>query len=180
MAGRNSQSALNTILLYTLILAAVAATRAAPLPSPKMPPYQNKSFGDENAKRSCAPISWTSIAVFYVANYVAHAATIHTVPGEATNSIMRSVLSALFFPTAGIARGLNAIFRCAMYKIMTESELQGAARAGALCMVIRSQRWVEKGDPSEGQRPVTAEKANKSKKAGEISPGLQNFGKSVS
>jgi hypothetical protein len=168
MAGRIPQSSLNTILFYTLVLGAVAATHAAPLPSPNVPPYQNKSFADENAKRSCAPISWTGIAVFYVANYVAHAATIHTIPGEATNSIMRSVLSALLFPTAGIARGLNAIFRCAIYKIMTESELQGAARAGALCMVIRSQHWVEKGDPCEGLVRMTAQKSNEAKEASEI------------
>lgn len=171
---------MNTIFFYTLALVAVAATHAAPLASPNMPPYQDKIFDHENVKRSCPSISWTSIGVFYVANYVAHAATIHTIPGEAANSIVRSVLSALFFPTAGIARGLNAIFRCSMYKSMAESELQGAARAGALCMVIRSQHWVEKGDPQEGLPPTTAQKRNKSKEHGEICPGVEYSKNSVS
>jgi hypothetical protein len=83
-------------------------------------------------------VSWAYIAAIYIGNCATHAATVHTYPGEATQSIARAIPFALFFPTAGISRGLNAIFRHAIRK---KNDLDAVARASALCFVVRSSKW---------------------------------------
>lgn len=131
-------------LLYSFF-AIIVSINATPLPS------VHKAFHRQLLKRACEPISWRRIAIFYFANYVAHAVTLYTFPGESTFSIVHNILVALFVPTAGVARGLNAIFRHAILR--KRSELGRAARAGALCMVVRSPYWVPRGDDREGLNP---------------------------
>ena len=46
--------------------------------------------------------------------------------------------TALLLPTAGAARGFDAIARHARFR---KKPLQRAARAGALCMVVRTESW---------------------------------------
>ncbi|KAJ7048909.1 hypothetical protein C8F01DRAFT_1003666, partial [Mycena amicta] len=67
-------------------------------------------------------------------NYIAHAATTLSYPGEEFGDYVQTIVIALLFPTAGVVRGLDAIFRCA---ILGTSDLMCASRAGALCMLIR-------------------------------------------
>ncbi|KAL7621654.1 hypothetical protein AAE478_008981 [Parahypoxylon ruwenzoriense] len=86
----------------------------------------------------CTPASWTDVALFYLGNYAAHAATVRTSPGEALLDTIVNVFAILLFPQAGAMKGLNAIFRCA---VLERSPLQRAARSGALCMVIRTPEW---------------------------------------
>ena len=151
----NSFSVLNqapSLKTYFLFLALLATAYATPLPSPREITVPDNTFNHDNDQLLCSPISWADIAAFYLGNYVAHAATIYTYPGEATFSIARSILSSLFFPTAGITRGLNAIFRHAHWNesaSWNESDLEVAARAGALCMVIRSRHWKEESPSQE-------------------------------
>ncbi|KAJ7056286.1 hypothetical protein C8F01DRAFT_1087151 [Mycena amicta] len=82
----------------------------------------------------CTPTHWTSILGFFLGNYIAHAATTLSYPGEEFGDYVQTIVIALLFPTAGVVRGLDAIFRCA---ILGTSDLMCAARAGALCMLIR-------------------------------------------
>ena len=90
----------------------------------------------ENSTRSvcCRPSKWTDILIFYTSNYFAHAATTRTQPGQSTwNSLLIPVI-ALLFPMSGALRGIRAIASRATF---ADTELQTAARAGALCMVVK-------------------------------------------
>ena len=87
----------------------------------------------------CKPSNWTSILSFFLANYAAHAATVLSYPGESSFSYAVNVLLALLLPATGFLRGCNAIVRFA--NLVTD-DLTKAARASALCMVIRSEdKW---------------------------------------
>jgi hypothetical protein len=87
--------------------------------------------------------------IFYFGNYFAHAATVQTYPGESLRSTIRALVLALLFPAAGISRGLTTIIRCAKRQ---KTPLQIAARAGALCMVVRTKEWqpLSDGPPIDG------------------------------
>jgi hypothetical protein len=76
----------------------------------------------------CTPPKWTDIAVFFLGNYLAHAATIVTSPGESPLSVAVATVYALLFPIAGVVRGLNAIMSLAIWG---KNDLKKAARAGA-------------------------------------------------
>lgn len=86
----------------------------------------------------CRPANWKDVIVFYLGNYVAHAATVITVPGELTESVIVTILFAILFPTSGVMRGARAI---ASFARSATNDLQKAACAGALCMVVRTEHW---------------------------------------
>ncbi len=92
--------------------------------------------GDPN--QACGPPKTSDIMIFFLGNYVAHALTVATLPGETTGSAAFTAFVALLFPTAGIYRGLSAIRHRAIFG---KTDLHKAARAGALCMVVRTQDW---------------------------------------
>ncbi|MCJ1431033.1 hypothetical protein MMC27_000383 [Xylographa pallens] len=98
----------------------------------------------------CTPSQWSDVATFFLANYVAHAATVKFVPGESTISTALAVIWALFFPTSGTMRGLKAIWQRAVF---SGSAIDKASRAGALCMVVRAHDWEPRnGDLIQGVR----------------------------
>jgi len=86
----------------------------------------------------CSPTKWTDIVVFFFGNYFAHAATIKSLPGEGKLSTVGTVVGALLFPASGVVRGLTAILTLSVF---AGTDLETAARAGALCMVVRSKTW---------------------------------------
>jgi hypothetical protein len=86
----------------------------------------------------CTPTRWTDIVTFYLANYVAHTLTTRSLPGERPSSFAMAVMVALFFPAAGAFRGILGIWSLAIFR---NSDLEKAARAGALCMLIRTSKW---------------------------------------
>ena len=102
----------------------------------------------------CMPTKWYEIVIFYLGNYIAQSATIKFSPGEPIIIKVRFIIYGLLYPTTGIQKGLNAIARSAKF---AKNDLQMAARAGALCMVIRSESWI----PMAGQQPVHDIKLNK-------------------
>jgi len=90
----------------------------------------------------CTPASWFTVASFILANFVAHSATTPIYPGEQTFEKALAFVTSFLFPAAGVGRGLNTIARGIMVLATPEkSELQQAAAAGALCMVIRTSEW---------------------------------------
>ena len=92
----------------------------------------------------CTPSKWTDVVIFLLANYVAHATTLKSLPGESTLSVMRSSLCSLLFPISGVRRAVTAIYQPA---ILAKTPLEAAAKAGALCMVVRTMEWKpEHGD----------------------------------
>lgn len=74
------------------------------------------------------------VASFFLADFVAHAATVKSVPGQLTLPYMWNLVSALIFPALGVVRGLSAIYQRA---VLAETPLKTAARAKAQCMVVR-------------------------------------------
>src|SRR5262245_12772304 len=90
-------------------------------------------FYRDNCTLLCKPASWTDIVVFFLGNYLTHVATVISEPGQGILSTVIMSLAALLFPGAGIAKAMNAIIS---FAIFAPTELQRAARAGALCMVV--------------------------------------------
>lgn len=88
------------------------------------------NHGDPNL--FCRPSKWTDVAVFLLGNYVAHVATIHSSPGQSTLETILFSITALFLPAAGILKAFQAIGSRAIF---ADTELQRAARAGALFVV---------------------------------------------
>ncbi|KAF2115362.1 hypothetical protein BDV96DRAFT_599709 [Lophiotrema nucula] len=91
----------------------------------------------------CTPTRWTDVASFYLLNYVAHAATVITRPGERSVDFAVTVLGSLLFPALGLYRGVEAILCGALFGRRDEpdADLRKAAKSGALCMVVRSPEW---------------------------------------
>lgn len=83
------------------------------------------------------------VAIFVATNYVAHAATVRSSPGDALLATVGNIALALFLPMSGLMRALNAIRRFAR----RGSDIEKACRAGALCMVVRVDGWM----PTAGQ-----------------------------
>lgn len=83
----------------------------------------------------CLPTAWTDIVVFFIGNYVAHAATIRLEPGTSIVDTVLAIIWALLIPVSGVQRGVRGILSFAKFG---KTDLQIAARAGALCQVIRT------------------------------------------
>lgn len=97
-----------------------------------------------NPKLLCTPSTWISIALFFLVNFVAHAATVKSMPGQPGSASCLDIVSAFLFPFSGVSRGLNGLLSAAK---LADSPLLMAHRAGALCEIVRAPDWVpEKGD----------------------------------
>ena len=95
----------------------------------------------------CGKASWQTIVFFYILNYGTHAMTIKSFPGDRTWKYIAWMVAALLVPFSGILRGCFSISRG---KDLYETDIQHAARAGALCVLARSQNW--KPRPGESIR----------------------------
>lgn len=91
----------------------------------------------------CVPTSWSDIASFFLGNYLSHAATVVSFPGESKYVLIMNMLLAIVFPAMGAARGLLAIVR---HAATISDPVQQALRSRALCMVVRSQEWKPEHD----------------------------------
>lgn len=96
----------------------------------------------------CEPTNWYDICWFIFANYILHALSVRSLPGEKSYSSFVIKVGSLLIPFAGLRRGLCLITRA---NAAADSDLQAAARARALCMVIRKPDWRPcAGDVIEG------------------------------
>ena len=128
-----------TVLILILVLPAESAPLNTTALLPDLPPgFSN--HGDLHLL--CRPAKWTDVAIFYLGNFIAHAATIRSLPGESPLGVAITIVVALLFPTSGVIRGFKAIQSLAIFR---KSDLCRAARAGALCTMIR--RAEEKPKP---------------------------------
>src|ERR1700692_965352 len=78
-------------------------------------PATNSTIVHDPRER-CKPTTWCDITVFFLGNYIAHAATVKSYPGEATSRMLIATLGALLIPSSGLIRGLNSILRNAKFK----------------------------------------------------------------
>lgn len=96
----------------------------------------------------CEPTNWYDICWFIFANYILHALSVRSLPGENSYSSFVIKVGSLLIPFAGLRRGLCIITRASA---AADNDLQAAARARALCMVIRKPDWRPcAGDVIEG------------------------------
>lgn len=92
------------------------------------------------------------IAIFFLANFVSHAATVKSLPGEPMIATWLALLGALVLPFSGVLRGLNAIYSCAVFGT---TPLKTATKAGALGMVLRNDNWKpESGDRTQNPKII--------------------------
>ncbi|OIW33921.1 hypothetical protein CONLIGDRAFT_677656 [Coniochaeta ligniaria NRRL 30616] len=103
-------------------------------------PPDTKNHGDPTLL--CVPPQWTDYFIFFATNYVAHAATLISRPGEGTVETLFDALNALFIPGSGALRA----FRLLVLYIgrlfagnWRVNSIEEAQRAGALCMVMREE-----------------------------------------
>ena len=130
-----------TLLLYSiaLVIPQVLSVPAALSPSQNSTiPVPEGTTNHGNPNLLCTRSTWSNIATFFLANYMAHAATVKSDPGQPVLVGFWSMLLALTLPTFGASKGLDAVRRCAIFG---GSPLQKAKRAGALCEVVRTRDW---------------------------------------
>lgn len=83
----------------------------------------------------CLPAKWTDVVIFFLGNYLAHAATLRSSPGRSMVQSFVAMLEALLVPVSGFRNGLRGVFSLAN---LAKTDLQVAARAGALLKVIKT------------------------------------------
>ena len=139
-----------TLPLLCLCLSLVTLPRTSCAPTTPKPtqnitvtvPEGTQSHG--NPDLLCTPTRWTDVAIFFFANYVAHAVTTKSLPGEPALAILQAQVTALMFPLLGMLRGIESIRQRA---ILSDTPLETAAKAEALCVVIRTPEWLpQRGD----------------------------------
>ncbi|KAL9610498.1 MAG: hypothetical protein Q9167_004807 [Letrouitia subvulpina] len=100
-------------------------------------PQGSSDHGDP--RLLCLETRWYNVATFMLGNYVTHAATVKSRPGDTGGTSFKALLFALCFPTSAIVRGVRAILQCVLRR---KTSLGLATRAGAMCMVVRSEEWL--------------------------------------
>jgi hypothetical protein len=134
------------VIGLTLALVHVARAVPATLPPATLPPatlppatlppgLTCTKWGQQNV--CCRKAAWTDLLTFYLGNYVAHAVTTKNLPGQSIGGSIFAIVAALFWPMSGALRGVRFILSGAVF---ANTELQAAARAGALCMVVQDPK----------------------------------------
>ncbi|KAI4864000.1 hypothetical protein F4820DRAFT_425071 [Hypoxylon rubiginosum] len=95
-------------------------------------PQGTKNHGDPSIL--CLPPNWTDYFTFYAANYLVHIATIVSEPGQTMLETICHSTMAFFMPGYGALRAVNFLISNAT--ISGKNNLQKAAKAGALCMLV--------------------------------------------
>ncbi|KAI4271293.1 MAG: hypothetical protein LQ337_006118 [Flavoplaca oasis] len=92
----------------------------------------------------CESSEWYDVLWFWFANFLLHALSVRSLPGESWISSTVFKFCCLLVPYTGVRRGLCLILRASN---LAGDDLRAAARANALCMVIRGPEW----RPRDGQ-----------------------------
>ena len=130
---RNLRS--TAFILFTIALPLIYAI-PTPLESIPVPSSVTCTRKLENDRAVCCwPSKWTDILIFYATNYLAHAATTKSYPGQTDLEGLLTVVVALLFPLSGALRGLEAVVIRAK---LASTDLQTAAKAGALYVVVET------------------------------------------
>ena len=95
-------------------------------------------------KLLCKPPNWQDYIAFYALNYLIHAATIPSEPGETKTEVVLAVLNALFIPGFGVLRAVRRLML--RPGLRRRVPLECANAAGALCMVVSDESFLPKKD----------------------------------
>ena len=91
-----------------------------------------------DAKIYCEKTKWQDVFWFFFTNYVLHALSVRSLPGENFFSSTVFKFCCLLVPYTGVRRGLCLVSRASN---LAADDLQAAARANALCYVVRRPDW---------------------------------------
>jgi hypothetical protein len=83
----------------------------------------------------CVPASWLDIVLFFLTNYVAHAATIVTYPGQPMLETTVRIIIAIFIPIASMQRTVPLIINHA--STILRDPLRRAVNSGAMITVVK-------------------------------------------
>lgn len=162
MAGLSSQSL--TLCLLTWAIFSADLIQGRPSSSPG-----NSTIAPENSDPTvhCTRTNWFDVFWFIFANYVLHALSVRSLPGENAYASTLFKFCCLLIPYTGLRRGLGLISRASN---LTGDDLQAAARANALCMVIRNHDWIpHAGDQIDGcQLDIKSSSTIPEEESGEI------------
>lgn len=100
-------------------------------------PEGSSNHGDPNL--ICTPPKWYDYILFFFTNYLAHAATIVSVPGQSVTETICVGVAALLAPSSGIMRAMEVFIRRPVFR--SRNPMEQAAAAMALCMVVKTN-WV--------------------------------------
>jgi aspartate/methionine/tyrosine aminotransferase len=64
----------------------------------------------------CKPPEWYGYIVFFFANYVAHAATVVSLPGQGFNETFLTSIAALLVPSTRIVRAIDVFFQHPIFR----------------------------------------------------------------
>ena len=120
-------------------------------------PASNGTISDDgsNPHIYCEKTQWYHVCWFFFSNYLLHALSVRSLPGENNYSTTVFKLCCLLVPYTGVRRGLCLVSRASS---LAKDDLQAAARAGALVMVTRGKDWRPvDGDTISGCRIQGAE-----------------------
>ena len=130
-----------------ILLWCVTTATAAPAPGNSTVVLPAGAFYRGDGDLLCKPAKVTDTLIFLVANYLAHAATTRTWAGESIIDSVLAAVGALLLPGSGVFRGLRAIASNARF---AKNDLTTAARAGALCTLVKRSYMSEKGISIQG------------------------------
>lgn len=99
-------------------------------------------IGGNESNLICTQTTWSDIALFFIANYFVHCLTIKSYPAETRLEVGIAMVLSLFLPGSGISRAMDAIIRHSRWA--GGNVFEKAARARALCMVVRTDGWKAK------------------------------------
>lgn len=123
----------------------------------------------------CREPKWTDVLVFFLANIIAHAATVPPSPGNNITDNIEMALISLFLPYYGVGRAASIIRRGAIWET---NPLQRAARAGALCTIDRYRTATADRGELPTQRRAVGPHTNQNYLAYVFSKGLFRWSKS--
>ncbi|KAG8528413.1 uncharacterized protein KY384_007331 [Bacidia gigantensis] len=103
-------------------------------------PPTNTTFHDDlpGSQVICTSANWYDIVWFFFANYIMHALSVRSMPGENMFTSIVFKFCCLMVPYTGLRRGLCLLSRAAN---LVRNDLQAAARANTLCTIVRSEEW---------------------------------------
>src|SRR2546429_9111725 len=87
------------ILGFSLVLSSILPSHAHPTLKNITITAPDGTSNHGDPRLLCTPTRWSDIMIFFLGNYVAHAATVKPLPGEPTLHLLFNQLFALLFPT---------------------------------------------------------------------------------
>ena len=117
----------------------------------------NGTTNHGNPNLICVPATWHVTLLFFATNYVAHAATALSMPGETPSEAVLVLLTCLIIPASALNRSYRAIV---LHAGLSNDPLVRATRSNALCMVKNMKVAGDGGSNSQGVKGHSMDENN--------------------